>query len=191
MATIQHDNIAGVALRVVEAGGYRQQDNRKQKEQVGRTRSSSKRPFRNRLSDVQLLQQRLGLPQVERIKSFGEPAVDRRKKITGFAAPVLFAPEARQADRCPQFEELCALELRYRKCLMIAPLGRGWIACGIQQIAAQPMQLSLAVPLFGRLDYPRSLGEAIQSIGRLPDHSVGLGEPHKRKRRTCNSSGST
>src|SRR6267142_2885580 len=152
---------------------------------------SRERPFRNRLSGVQLLQQRLGLPQVERIKSFGEPAVDRRKKITGFAAPVLFAPEARQADRCPQFEELCALELRYRKCLMIAPLGRGWIACGIQQIAAQPMQLSLAVPLFGRLDYPRSLGEAIQSIGRLPDHSVGLGEPHKRKRRTCNSSGST
>ena len=37
----------------------------------------------------QLLQQQLGLLQVERIKSFGEPAVDRRKKITGFAVPVL------------------------------------------------------------------------------------------------------
>ena len=103
------------------------------------------RPFRIRLSSAQLLQQRLGLLQMVRIKSFSEPAVDRREKITGFAAPVLFAPEARQADRCPQFQELCALQLRYRECLMIAPLGRGWIACGIQQIASQQMQRSLGL----------------------------------------------
>src|SRR4051794_35204015 len=108
-------------------------------------------PFRNRLSGVQLLQQQLGLLQVERIKSFGEPAVNGREKITGFAVPVLFAPEARQADRCLQFQELCALQLRYREGLMIASLGRGWIACGIQQIAAQPMQLSLVAPFVGRL----------------------------------------
>ena len=52
---------------------------------------------------------------------------------------------------------------------MIASLGRGWIACGIQQIASQPMQLSLVVPFVGRLDDLCGLGEAIQSVGRLPE----------------------
>ncbi len=41
------------------------------------------------------------------------------------------------------------------------------------------MQLSLVDPLLGGLDDLRSLGEAIQSFNRLPEHSVGLGEPHK------------
>src|SRR6202023_2813813 len=86
-----------------------------------------------RPSGVQLFQQRPGLLQVERVKSFGEPAIDRREKITGFAAPLLFAPEPRQADRCLQFQKLCALQLRYRERLMVTPLGRGRIACGIQQ----------------------------------------------------------
>src|SRR4029077_10625817 len=111
---------------------------------------------RNSLSVVQLVEQRLRLLQAKRIKSFGEPAVDRGEKITGFAVPVLFEPEARQADRCPEFKELCALELRYRDCLVIAPLGRGWIARGIQQIASHPVQVSLGAPFAGRLDDPRS-----------------------------------
>src|SRR6185312_11604288 len=62
---------------------------------------------RNSLLVVQFIEQRLGLLQARRIKSFGEPAVDRSEKITGLAALVLFAPEARQADRCPEFKELC------------------------------------------------------------------------------------
>jgi hypothetical protein len=47
----------------------------------------AKWPFRNRLSRGQLLQQRLGLLQVNRVEAFGEPAVDRGEKIAGFAAP--------------------------------------------------------------------------------------------------------
>jgi hypothetical protein len=34
------------------------------------------------LSGVQLIEQRFGLHQVERIEAFGEPAVDRSEKIT-------------------------------------------------------------------------------------------------------------
>ena len=60
---------------------------------------------------MQLTEQSLGLLQIERIEALGEPAVERGEKIAGFAAPVLFAPEARQADRCPEFQERCALEL--------------------------------------------------------------------------------
>jgi hypothetical protein len=46
----------------------------------------------------------------------------------------------------------------------VTPLGRGSIACGIQQIASPPMQCGSTEPLVGRLDYLRSLGEAIQSF---------------------------
>jgi hypothetical protein len=91
----------------------------------------------------------------------------------------------------PAFQELCVLQLRYREGLMVASLGRGWIAYGIQQIASHPMQLGLVVPFVGRLDDLCDLGEAIQSIGRLPDHGVGLGEPRKHGRRIYESSGST
>jgi predicted ATPase len=51
------------------------------------------------------------------------------------------------------------------------------------------MQLSLVVPLFGGLDYLRSLGEAIQAFNRLTEYSVGLGEPHQHDRRTRDTSG--
>src|SRR5262245_46802969 len=51
---------------------------------------------RNSLLVVQLIEQRLGLLQARRIKSFGEPAVGRSEKITGLAALALFAPEACQ-----------------------------------------------------------------------------------------------
>ena len=43
-------------------------------------------PFRNCLSGVQLIEQRLGLLQIERVEAFGEPAVDRREQIAGLAA---------------------------------------------------------------------------------------------------------
>lgn len=66
---------------------------------------------------------------------------------------------------------------------MIAPFGRGWIACRFQQIASQPMQLSLDDPHLGRLDYPRRLDEAIQSFSRLSEHIVGRGEPVEQTQR--------
>ena len=39
----------------------------------------SKRPFRNSLSAVQLIEQRLCLLQIERVKALSEPAVPRSK----------------------------------------------------------------------------------------------------------------
>jgi hypothetical protein len=57
------------------------------------------------LSGVQLVQQRLGLLQIERVEAFGEPAVDRREKIARLIplAPVRrFAAEERRARRSPR-----------------------------------------------------------------------------------------
>jgi hypothetical protein len=42
--------------------------------------------------------------QIERVEAFGEPAVHRSEKIAGFNPLIPFAPDARKADRCPQFE---------------------------------------------------------------------------------------
>ncbi len=49
----------------------------------GPTRGRSKRPFRNWLSGVQLVEQRLCLLQVERVEAFSEPAIGRSEKIVG------------------------------------------------------------------------------------------------------------
>ena len=46
----------------------------------------------NRLSGVQLIEQRLGLLQVQRVKALGEPVVDRREKIVGLVPLPLIAP---------------------------------------------------------------------------------------------------
>ena len=50
----------------------------------------------------QLLQQRLRLLQVGRVKALGEPAVDRGEQIVGFGALVLLLPEPTQAHGRPQ-----------------------------------------------------------------------------------------
>ena len=63
------------------------------------------------------------------------------------------------------------------------------MACGVQQIAAQPMQLRLVAPLFGRLDDLGSFSETIQALDRLPVLGVGLGEQNERKRRHYDRSG--
>jgi hypothetical protein len=42
---------------------------------------------------TKLVEQRLGVLQDWRVQPFGEPAVDRREKITGFRALALVAPE--------------------------------------------------------------------------------------------------
>jgi hypothetical protein len=56
------------------------------------------------LSSRQLLQERLRLLEIGRIKAFGEPAVDRRQEVAGFGALALVAPEAGEAGRGAQLE---------------------------------------------------------------------------------------
>src|SRR5262249_42117900 len=55
------------------------------------------------------LQQRLGLLEVSRVKTLGEPAVDRRQERAGFSALALLLPQAAQAGRSPEFQRLCLL----------------------------------------------------------------------------------
>ena len=49
------------------------------------------------LSCGQLVEQNLGLFQVERVKPFGEPAVDRSEKLASLVPLALVAPEPRRA----------------------------------------------------------------------------------------------
>ncbi len=55
--------------------------------------------FRNSLSDVQLVEKRLGFLQIERVEAFGEPAVDRGEEIAGRIPLAPIAPEPRHARR--------------------------------------------------------------------------------------------
>src|SRR6266511_2015380 len=50
----------------------------------------------------QLLQQRLGLAQIGRVKALGEPAVDWRQEVAGFDSLTLALPQARQTHRSAQ-----------------------------------------------------------------------------------------
>ena len=49
------------------------------------------------LSCGQLVEQNLGLFQVERVKPFGNPAVDRSEKLASLVPLALVAPEPRRA----------------------------------------------------------------------------------------------
>ncbi len=75
----------------------------------------SKRPFRNWLSGVQLIEQRLGLFQIERVKTFIEPAVDRSEQFAGLLRLSLIAPEPRHAHCSAEFKGLCLLLTRNRE----------------------------------------------------------------------------
>jgi hypothetical protein len=55
--------------------------------------------FRTAWSAVQLIEQGLGLLQVERVEAFSEPAVDRSEKLAGLLELALIAPEPRHAHR--------------------------------------------------------------------------------------------
>jgi hypothetical protein len=75
-------------------------------------RGSHARPGHSRTPPIllcsrrKLLEQRLGLLKIERIKPFGEPAMDRSEKIAGFIPLALITLEPCHAHRraqIPQF----------------------------------------------------------------------------------------
>jgi hypothetical protein len=118
-------------------------------------------------------------PRDWRVETFGESAVDRYEQITCFGALALVAPETCKADRGVQFEKLCALSSRNGHRLMITLLGGGSIARGVQQIASQPVQLGLVIPLIRGFDDLPNLDEAIQALMR-PN-----ADPWARPRSNC------
>ena len=71
-----------------------------------------KRPFRNSFLCAQLVEQGLGLFQIERVEAFSEPAVDRSEQVASLIPLALIAPEPREAHRRVQFIGLCVLPLR-------------------------------------------------------------------------------
>src|SRR5262249_19731831 len=63
----------------------------------------------------QLIEKALGPLQVAGVEAFGEPAVERSKKIAGLIPPALIAPDPRHAHRRAQFPVLCLLFTSNRK----------------------------------------------------------------------------
>jgi hypothetical protein len=53
---------------------------------------------------MQQIEQRLRLAKIGRVEAIGEPAVDRREEIAGFAALAAVAPEPGEAYGASKFE---------------------------------------------------------------------------------------
>src|SRR5271154_1483149 len=71
----------------------------------------------------QLLEQRLGFFQVERIEAFGEPAIDRSEKIAAFLPLALIAPEPREACGGSEFSRAGLLLTCYQHRILQRILG--------------------------------------------------------------------
>ena len=94
---------------------------------------------------MQLIEQRLGLLQIERVEAFGEPIIDGGEKIAGLIPPALIAPEPRHARRRTQFPRLCllltsnrkrTLEIRFR-------FRRIWLRRHEREVAGYSMEVRL------------------------------------------------
>src|SRR5437899_2809674 len=62
-----------------------------------------------------LVEQRLRVLQIARIKPLGEPAVDRSKKLVSFLPPALIAPEPCHTHRGAEFPGFRLLLTRHRQ----------------------------------------------------------------------------
>jgi hypothetical protein len=73
-----------------------------------RSQRSSMRP-RDCERSRQLIEQRLGLLQIQRVKALSEPAIDWREKIVSLLSLALVAPQPSHAHRRAEFPGLCLL----------------------------------------------------------------------------------
>jgi hypothetical protein len=123
-----------------------------------------------------LIKQCFCLLQNRRIEAFGEPDIDRRQQVAGLATLTLIDPKASEADGGTQFKGFCTLPLGDSERLMILLLGCSLVTSGIEQLAAQAMQLGLNESFVRPLDDLCRLGEAIESLGRLPELEMNFGQ---------------
>src|SRR5262249_36894205 len=64
------------------------------------------------LPSRETLQQRLRLLEVSALKSLGKPAIDLCQQLPGGGALALLLPGSTQAQRRPEFQQLCPLTPR-------------------------------------------------------------------------------
>jgi hypothetical protein len=86
--------------------------------------STPKSPWSASASRRQLVEQLLGLFQIERVEAFGEPAIDRSEKIAGLIPLALIAPERRAmliAARSSKPFAACCRATRIATCSSVSP----------------------------------------------------------------------
>src|SRR5713101_2455139 len=76
------------------------------------------RPFRNWLSGVQLIEQRLRLLQIARVEPLRKPPVNRSQQFARLPHLALVTPEAREAHGCAEFPRFCLLLARDCECAL-------------------------------------------------------------------------
>src|SRR5208282_6272725 len=126
---------------------------------------------RDWLSAAQLIEQRLGLLQIERIEAFGEPAIDRSEKIAGLIPLALIAFKSRHAHRRAQFPGLCLLRARNRERALEIRVRFRRIRLGRlkRDFPGHAMDLGLEPPFLGCFDNGNSFADAARSVIELAE----------------------
>jgi PDZ domain len=151
---------------------------------IARRADTTQRRFRNSLSDVQLVEQSLGLFQIERVEAFGEPAIDRGEKIAGLLPLALIAPEPRHAHRRAQYRRGVRL-VRVTICSTVLICGfalpgqaqQGPVFCGWIGVKVSPMtrpfadSLGMVKPYGAIFGQPR-LGSPAAQAGIEPGDAI-------------------
>src|SRR6266446_9181835 len=116
---------------------------------------------------TKLVQQCLGLLQIERVEALAEPPVDRREQSAGLIALALVAPEPGKAGGGAQLPRLCLLRPGNLPRLEKAGLGSGEvvIAQAPQHFAPEAIQLRLEPALARPLHPGKGFGEERQRVG--------------------------
>src|SRR5262249_59454154 len=142
----------------------------------------------------QLLQQGLGLLQVERVEAFGEPAVYWREKIARFGPPALLAPQTGEAHRGAQLIGLRLLPARDTDRLfesvlaLIKPVEAGQrdafqamkiripLTMARLLLGTQPVSRRYKSPPLFALTYQR-IGQPGQAVASQPRRAGPAGKP--------------
>ena len=125
---------------------------------------------------AELLQQRLRLFQIKRVKPFREPAINRSKQFARFAYLALVSPETDKAYGGAEFPRLRILLASYCEraleiCLCLRDILPGRHQC---DIAVYTMDFSLAPSFASCFDCTLCIGNATPSIIELAEFRIGF-----------------
>jgi len=133
-------------------------------------------------SAVQFIEQRLGVFQIGGIEALSEPAVDFGEHCTCFVAVILLreqAGKARRGAELPRFGALLARNLNRSLKASLSFSGVGIVLLQ-QQLAFEPMRLSLIVTVFMFICGGQRLRQGTQPIVEAARFHAGLGQQTKR-----------
>ena len=132
----------------------------------------------------QRIEQDLRVLQINRVKAFGEPTIDRSKKIAGLTPLALIAPETHHAHRSTQFERLRSLLARNRERTREIRFGFRQVPLARHErdFTRHVMDVGFEPPFFGFFHHRHRFANAPLSIIKLTELGIGCRQKYQRQR---------